>query len=143
MNNEPYIQEIVLNAPASRVWKAITDKDDMKQWYFELPEFNPKVGFEFSFEGGDKGKTYLHLCRVTEVEEGKKIAYTWKYDGYEGESLVTWELFEEGNRTRLKLTHAGLETFPADNPDLARHNFVRGWTGIIGTSLKNFVETKQ
>jgi uncharacterized protein YndB with AHSA1/START domain len=143
MDKEPFIKEIVLNAPVSKVWKAITDKDDMKHWYFELPEFKPVVGFEFSFEGGEKDKCYLHLCRVTEVEDGKKIAYTWKYDGYSGESLVTWELFEEGDKTRLKLTHAGLETFPADNPDLARHNFVRGWNDIIGRSLKNFVEGKK
>ena len=82
---------------------------------------------------------YLHLCKVVEVVEGKKIAYTWKYDGYAGESKVTFELFEEGNKTRLKLTHEGLETFPADNKDLAKENFVAGWTEIIGTSLKNFL----
>ena len=112
----------------------------MKKWYFDLPEFKPVVGTEFQFTGGpDDGKKYLHLCKVVEVVEGKKIAYTWKYDGYAGESKVTFELFEEGNKTRLKLTHEGLETFPADNKDLAKENFVAGWTEIIGTSLKNFL----
>jgi len=54
---------------------------------------------------------------------------------------VTFELFPEGNRTRLKLTHTGLESFPSDVvPELKRENFVEGWNKIIGTSLKEFVE---
>ncbi|HSH18897.1 MAG TPA: hypothetical protein VLA03_00500 [Draconibacterium sp.] len=30
-------------------WKAITVKEEMKKWYFDLEEFIPEVGFEFSF----------------------------------------------------------------------------------------------
>jgi hypothetical protein len=48
-----------------------------------------------------------------------------------------------GPQTHLKLTHEGLETFPADNPDFAKGNFVEGWNWIIGTSLKEFLEKKQ
>jgi len=141
MKTEPFIIERTFNAPASKVWKAITDKNDMKKWYFDLKEFNPLVGFEFKFYGGEEGgRQYLHLCRITEVTAGRKITYSWKYDGYAGESFVTFELFPEGNKTRLKLTHAGLETFSADNPDLKRENFAEGWTQIIGTSLKDFLE---
>ena len=140
MNTQPFTIERTYNAPISKVWSAITDKDQMKKWYFDLPQFKPKVGTEFQFTGGpDDGKKYLHLCKVVEVEEGKKIAYTWRYDGYAGDSKVTFELFEEGNLTRLKLTHEGLETFPADNPDLVKGNFVAGWTEIVGTSLKKFL----
>ncbi|HEY8895376.1 MAG TPA: SRPBCC domain-containing protein, partial [Niastella sp.] len=58
---------------------------------------------------------------------------------YEGNSFVTFELYPEGNGTRLKLTHEGLETFPM-NPDFAKKNFMEGWTQIIGTSLKEFLE---
>jgi hypothetical protein len=39
----------------------------------------------------------------------------------------------------LRLTHAGLETFPA-NKDFAKENFVQGWTDFIGNSLKNYLE---
>ena len=40
----------------------------MKKWYFDLESFNPKVGFTFSFLGGEEGgKQYLHLCEITEV----------------------------------------------------------------------------
>ena len=140
MKNEPLIVERTYNAPADRVWKAITELDQMRQWYFKLAEFRAEIGFEFQFEGGPKGKTYLHKCQVTEVVPGKKLQYSWRYDGYEGNSFVTFELFEEGDKTRLKLTHEGLETFAASNPDFAKENFMKGWTSIIGTSLKDFVE---
>lgn len=142
MKTEPFITERIYHAPASKVWKAISDKDDMKQWYFDLPEFRTEVGFEFQFAAGTDEHKYLHLCKITEVVAGKKLTYSWRYDGYEGNSFVTFELFEESNTTRLKLTHEGLETFPASNPDLAKHNFATGWTQIIGTSLKEFVEKK-
>ena len=132
--------ERIFDAPIQKVWKAITDKEQMKHWYFDLAEFKPEVGFEFQFLAGKDEKKYLHLCKITELTPGKKITYSWKYDGYEGMSYVTLELFAEGNKTRLKLTHKGLETFPKSNPDLARKNFAQGWTSIIGTSLKKFLE---
>jgi uncharacterized protein YndB with AHSA1/START domain len=139
MKNEPFVIERTYNAPIGKVWRAITNKDDMKQWYFDLAEFKPEIGFEFQFFGGKDEKKYLHLCKITDVVPGTKITYSWRYDGYEGISYVTFELFAEGNRTKVKLTHAGLETFPASNPDLAKENFVQGWNSIIGTSLKEFL----
>ena len=69
----------------------------------------------------------------------KKLAYTWRYKGAPGASLVTFELFADGDKTRLKLTHEGIETFPK-TPAYARKNFEAGWTEIIGSSLKQFVE---
>src|SRR6185295_6121124 len=108
--------------------------------YFDLPKFKPEVGLEFQFSAGKDEKQYLHLCKITEVITGKKLTHSWRYDGYEGNSFVTFELFPEGNKTRLRLTHEGLETFPKSNPDLAKENFAEGWTSIIGTSLKEFLE---
>jgi uncharacterized protein YndB with AHSA1/START domain len=144
MKNEPFVIERTFNAPIEKVWKAITDKDQMKQWYFDLSAFRSEVGFEFQFAGqGHKGEEYLHLCKITDVVLNKKLRYSWKYDKYEGMSYVTFELFEEGSNTRLKLTHEGLETFPANNPDFAKESFVEGWTFIMGTGLKKFVENEK
>ncbi|MFK8843598.1 SRPBCC domain-containing protein, partial [Escherichia coli] len=80
-----------------------------------------------------------HLCEVTEVEPGRKLTYSWRYDGYEGISYVTFELFPQGEKTRLVLTHSGLETFPESNPDLARANFEAGWADFIGNYLPGYV----
>jgi uncharacterized protein YndB with AHSA1/START domain len=98
------------------------------------------VGFEFRFLGGTDEKKYLHVCKITEVVAGKKLTYSWRYDGYKGMSYVTFELFAEGGKTRLKLTHEGIETFPRNDPNFAKESFAKGWTYIAGTSLKDFVE---
>ena len=140
MNTEPFVIERTYNAPVEKVWKALTDNDLMKQWYFKIAAFKPEVGFEFSFDGGSEEKTYTHLCKVLEVIPNKKLSYGWSYKGYEGYSVVTFELFDEDAKTRLKLTHAGLESFPQNNKDFGKESFAQGWTHIIGTSLKNFTE---
>ena len=141
MEEGTFIVEETYPANASRVWKAITDKDQMKVWYFNMEEFKPEVGFEFRFWGGPaEDRQYLHICRITEVIPEKKLVHSWEYEGYEGSTLVSFELFEEdGNQTRLKLSHHGLDNFPKENPDFAQANFAEGWTSIIGTSLKNFL----
>ena len=140
MSNAPIVVEQTFDAPIKKVWKAITDKDEMKQWYFDIKEFKPEVGFEFRFYGGTEEKRYLHLCKITEVVRFKKLKYSWRYDGCEGNSFVTFKLFAEGDKTRLRLTHEGLEFFPGNDPDFAKENFVQGWAEIIGSSLKEFVE---
>ena len=130
--------ERLLEAPVALVWRCITTPEDMVRWFFDLKEFKPQPGFEFEFTVEHQGMTYRHLCKVTEVIPQKKLAYIWRYDGHKGNSLVTYELFAEGNRTRLKLTHDGLETFP-DTPSFARKNFERGWNSI-SSALKDFVD---
>lgn len=140
MTNEPFVIERIYDAPAEKVWTAITDKNAMKQWYFDIAEFRPEVGFEFQFVGGSEEKSYVHLCKVTEVIVGRKLKYSWRYKEIEGNSFVTFELFPEGDKTKLRLTHEGIETFKTDNPDFEKKSFVAGWTDIIGSSLRNFVE---
>jgi uncharacterized protein YndB with AHSA1/START domain len=139
-NAQPVVAEKSYSAPVAKVWEALTDNDKMKQWYFELADFKAEVGFEFEFMGGDpQGTQYLHKCVIKEVIPFKKLAYSWRYDGYEGDSLVTFELSEEGSGTHVKVTHTGLETFPAIEA-FAPKNFDMGWNAILGTTLKEFVE---
>lgn len=142
MTTESIVIERTFEAPIAQLWKALTDVEEIRQWYFDLKEFNPEPGFEFEFVVEHEGISYHHLCRVTEVIPEQRIAYTWRYKGEPGDSLVTFELFPEGNKTRLKLTHTGIETFPK-TPAYARKNFEAGWTAIVGSELKEFVEKKQ
>lgn len=141
-DNKPFIIERTYNASVEKVWKALTDKNEMKEWYFDLKEFKPEPGFEFQFYGeGKTGEKFLHLCKITDAIKNKKLRYSWRYDGYEGISFVTFELFDEGEKTKLKLTHEGLETFPKTvNNDFAKENFVEGWTYLTGISLKEYLE---
>lgn len=140
MENQPIVIERTLNAPVKKVWSAISNKDEMKKWYFDLAEFKAEVGFKFQFTGGPPdGIQYLHLCEITEVIPDKKLTYSWKYDGYEGISFVTFELTAIGSTTKLVLTHSGVDSFPKSNPDFGKHNFVAGWTDIIGRSLPEYL----
>src|SRR5438477_12658565 len=136
---ETVVIERTFKAPVAKVWQALTDVDQMRQWYFDLKGFRLEVGFEFDFVVEHEGNSYHHRCKITEVIPQKKIAYTWRYKGEPGDSLVTFELFGEGEKTRLKLTHEGIESFPK-TPAYARKNFEAGWTAIIGSELKQFVE---
>jgi len=142
MDNEPIIIERVFNAPISKVWKAITDRNEMAKWYFDLAEFKAETGYKFQFFGGPSpDRQYLHLCEITEVIDERKLSHSWRFDGYRGNSILTFELSAQDNKTLLKLTHSGLETFPEENPDFAKANFVKGWNVIINVSLKNYLET--
>jgi len=63
---EPVVIERTVNAPVERVWKALTDVDEMRRWYFDLKEFKPEDGFEFEFTVEHKGVKYHHLCKIIE-----------------------------------------------------------------------------
>ncbi|MFD2864787.1 SRPBCC family protein [Mucilaginibacter antarcticus] len=140
MNAQPFVIEQTYNWPIEKVWSALTDNEKLKQWYFKLDDFKPEVGFAFRFSGTDKGVTFWHRCVVTEATPPNKLAHTWTYEEFPGESVVTWELFDEGGKTRLKLTHTGLETFPQDNPSFATASFSKGWTYITGKGLMEFLD---
>jgi len=134
----PFQFEQVYNAPLETVWQALTDENKMRQWYFpQLIQFKPVVGFQFVF--ANDGSPYQKEWRVTKVETGRLLAHTWMYKGYPGSSEVRFELYEEGDKTRLKLTHTGLSSFPGD-PHFARSRFENGWKQILATNLKALLE---
>jgi uncharacterized protein YndB with AHSA1/START domain len=51
MNSGPIRKEVEIKAPASEVWKAITQKESLKEWFFEVDDFQAVAGFEFTFTG--------------------------------------------------------------------------------------------
>ena len=139
MDTTPIVKEVLVNAAPIKVWEALTHPDKMKIWYFDLPGFKAEVGYRFEFYGGPEDRQYLHLCEIKEVIPGQKLSYSWQYDGYTGNSLVTFELILQEDQTLLRLTHEGLETFPANNPDLKKENFNDGWEAIIKDSFRNYM----
>jgi len=138
-NTDPLIVEKVLNAPAAKVWDALTDINQITQWYFKIADFKPEVGFEFEFIGTDGTTEYLHKCVITAAIPNKKLAYTWRYEGNPGLSEVSFDLTADGDAAKVKITHTGLETFPQTSA-FDRSNFNGGWNHILGVSLKDFVE---
>lgn len=136
-------EKILLNHSISNVWNAISNKNEMKNWYFDLDDFKPEIKFKFKFYGGEEDcKQYLHLCEVVEVVKEKRLAYSWEYLGYKGISFVEFELFEQENGTLLELKHRNVEMIDKTNPDFAKENFVAGWKHIIQTALPNYLDNK-
>jgi uncharacterized protein YndB with AHSA1/START domain len=98
----PIVVEETYPVDRPTVWSAITDPARMTQWYFEaIPTFRPELGFETRFTVHSQGKDWVHLWRVTEVVPGSRIAYTFNYEGYEGNASV---LSDVAGGTRLRLT---------------------------------------
>ncbi|GAB3326905.1 hypothetical protein GCM10027299_26650 [Larkinella ripae] len=134
--NDPLVIERVFEAPIEKMWRALTGKEALKEWYFsQVQQFEPVVGFAFRFT--NDGSSYQKEWNVTEVIEGRKLAHTWAYKGYSGRSEVAFELFGEGDQTRLRITHSGLETFPPE-AHFARQRFEWGWR-YIGDNLTNYL----
>src|SRR6516165_3234474 len=65
MTAEPVVGEATFDAPLDKVWKAITDGNQMRQWYFDgIPDFRPQRGFATSFNVHHESTDYLHQWTV-------------------------------------------------------------------------------
>ncbi|CAK9039448.1 ATPase [Durusdinium trenchii] len=139
--DEPIIVSEAYNASASRVWRAITDVDEMRRWYIDnIPDFQAQVGFETRFLIVNEGRKFPHHWTVTGVDEGERLAYDWIIEGYPGRSTTVWELTEAGAQTKLTLDCKVLEDFPDDIPEFRRESGVEGWNFFIKERLKDYLE---
>jgi uncharacterized protein YndB with AHSA1/START domain len=113
----------------------------MRQWYFDnIPAFRAEVSFETQFKVHSGGRDFMHMWRVTEVVPLKRISYTWEYDAFSGEAVVSFELFDEGDSTRLRLTNSVLRDFPGDIPEFKRESCIAGWEYFIHGRLRDYLE---
>ena len=85
-------------APQERVWRALTDPEELAGWLARA-EIDLRVGGSvvLKFEEGDERGT------ITQLQELEVLAYTWN----EGktDSLVRFELEPDGSGTLLTLRH--------------------------------------
>ena len=139
----PVVVEETYRQPAEAVWRAITDVCEMRCWYFDcIPEFEARVGFKTEFTIINEGREFPHLWDVTEVEPGRKIVSGWRFQGYPGHGMVTFELEQQGGHARLTLTNEVLEDFPDDIPEFRRESCLAGWQFLLGQSLRDYLDRK-
>ena len=139
--NNPVVTEQSFNVSRETLWNAITDEDQMREWFFpNIPSFKPEIGFETEFNVQSEARAFLHQWKVTEVIPKRKITLSWKYGGYEGESFVTFEILEESDRIKLRLTHAGIESFPDGIPEFRRESCEAGWHYFINEQLVKYLK---
>ena len=90
---QTFLKEEVCHAPVEKVWQAITDKDAMKAWYFDIPDFELKEGATFNFYEPGEAKQYHHHC-TKEIVLLQKLQHTWTHPSHsKGITLLTWETF--------------------------------------------------
>lgn len=140
--NDPILVEQTFHVTLERVWAAITQLEEMKQWFFKnIESFEPEVGFKTSFIVKVDDRKFTHLWHLTEVIPNQKITYNWKYEEYPGDSIVSFRLFDEGSYVRLRLSHKVIEGFPEDIPEFNRESGIEGWNYFICESLKKYLDT--
>lgn len=130
-----------INATVEDVWKALTDKSQMKEWYFDISDFTLEEKSQFNFyEPGGENK-YHHQGEILEVIENQKLKHTWSYPEIsKNQTIVRWEIEKKGNGTLVTLTHKGLENFEHLGGEFSVKSFEAGWNELVTSSLKEYVE---
>jgi uncharacterized protein YndB with AHSA1/START domain len=99
---------VTINAPASRVWDALTKPDLIKQYLFGTDVTTDwQVGSPITYEGIWEGKAYKDKGKVLQVEPGSLLVSTfWSSlsgapDVPDNYQTVRYELSPAGGRTKL------------------------------------------
>jgi uncharacterized protein YndB with AHSA1/START domain len=141
VSDNPIVVEQSYKCNLNTVWSAITDVNEMREWFFgNIAEFEPKVGFKTRFAVQSEDRTFTHLWDITKVVPLKTLEYRWCYKEYPGDSLMFFELLDQGNTTLLRLSTRVLADFPDDIPEFTRESAVEGWNYLLGKSLKEYLE---
>lgn len=142
-----YKKEISINNDVEQVWNALTQPEEMKHWYFNIPGFEATEGkiFDFvvSFEDEGEMHHFRHLFHILEVVPYEKLKHTWEHPGHSnGTSTLTWELIPEEDSTRLILTHDGNESFIDEGSKyFTVESYTAGWNDIL-QGLKDYLENE-
>lgn len=136
MNNR-IEKRIELNAPVSRVWRAITDYQEFGEW-FRVTLDGPFVPGQVS-RGHITYPGYEHLqwVAIVQVMEPERLfSFTWhpyavdpkKDYSREVPTLVEFRLEKMATGTLLLLTESGFDKIPPDRRSDAFRMNDRGWT---------------
>jgi uncharacterized protein YndB with AHSA1/START domain len=133
----------LIKAPRDRVYAAWTDPAQLKQWFgpesVETQELiaDACVGGKFRWDlTNAEGEKMTCRGEYRELQPGKKIVFTWRWDDDEAwenhTSIVTVELFDRDGGTELRLTH---EPLPSEE---SRKGHTRGWNSALDKLEKLF-----
>jgi uncharacterized protein YndB with AHSA1/START domain len=116
----------VLPAPVEHVCAALTRAEALAEWFWPA-RLDPKVsadprpGGQYRIEG-----TGLAVSgRYVEIDEPRRLVFTFQWDGDAGESIVTIELVALGAKTELSLVHDRFDG------EADRDNHLTGWNDCL------------
>ncbi|MGK5443453.1 SRPBCC family protein [Micromonospora sp. URMC 105] len=105
--------ELVIGAPAERVWASLTDSAEASAWFGYPIGIEPWVGGRYAMGGFESG----YAAKVIDLEPGRRMSVDWGPTG-----VTTWELAESDGKTRLTFVQSG---FDEGNPPYA------AWSGSV------------
>ncbi len=130
-------QTYEIAAPRERVFRALTDADELTSWWTTRASSEPRAGgaflYEWDFE--DASRNWRQEGAYIEVDPPESVSYPWAVrPGVD--TTVRFTLADApGGGTELRLSHTG---FPAEAAeDHARHG--EGWGLYLG-NLKSVLE---
>jgi|WetSurMetagenome_2_1015567.scaffolds.fasta_scaffold16427_4 uncharacterized protein YndB with AHSA1/START domain len=129
-------KKIVINAPISEVWKALTDPGKIEQWMLMPNNFKPELNRDFIFNGEMNGNHFDIKCKVLEIEKNKKLVYSWSAPFFEGNTKVSIHLKDVNSMTELTLTHSGF----AEDQKEVQDSHSKGWDERFVEKLKEVIE---
>ena len=132
---------ISIAAPRERVWHAITESEQIKQWwgaegYAEIAEL--RTGATIKFVTGD-GPIFATIRLVDPPHE---FVYEWPpHPRYFSVPFVTRYILEEENSgTRVTFSESGFEAWPDDEARQARFERISREFGMVLENLKAYLE---
>jgi len=143
-------KQIELNAPVSRVWRALTDYREFGEW-FSVKLDGPFVAGKIS-TGYITYPGYEHLkweAVVQKMEPERLFSFTWhpyavdpKVDySNEPATLVEFRLEPKDKGTVLYLTESGFDALPEDRRFEAFRMNEDGWTEQM-TNIENHLKQR-
>ncbi|ASK29869.1 ATPase [Chryseobacterium sp. T16E-39] len=139
----PIIVQQKMDASIDEVWSALTDREEMKSWYFDISDFEMEIGKQFNFYEPGDAKKYHHQGIVLDFVVNEKLKHSWSYPDFsDAETIISWELYPEDEGTIVKLTHENVDHFKDLGEGFSKEDFTKGWNVIIRQSLKSYVENK-
>lgn len=141
MENLSLISSLTINAPAAKVWKALTDAAIVKQYFFGTNvKSDWKKGSPIIWEGEWDGKTYQDKGKILDIDPGKYVKYNYwssmsgTEDKPENYANITYTLDETGGKTELTITQDNIKNKEA------REHSEQNWQSIFG-KMKEMVES--
>jgi uncharacterized protein YndB with AHSA1/START domain len=140
--------EIVINAPAAKVWDALTKPEQTKKYMFGCETVSEwKAGSELLWRGSYEGKEMVFVKgRILEIKAPSLLKYTVidpnaSYpDIPENHLNVTYEVTAQGNQTKLVVTQDGFEgAAEGEKRYKDTYNNGEGWNPIL-VQIKKIVE---
>jgi len=90
--------ERVLRHPPERVWRALTEQDELQAWHPTPFALQPQPGGSVTYAQSERGQA-MPTGEVVEHEPHHRLSYTW------GEDLLRFELHPHEDGCLLVLTH--------------------------------------